>query len=51
MKTFDREKLKLAEEPKFALTGSRSFWFEERATLAEDKNLFDENEFQLPTKI
>ena len=51
MAIFDREKLKLPEEPKFAVSGYRTFWFEDRTTLAEDKKLFDENEFQIPTKI
>ena len=51
MRTFDRERIKLPQEPQFAFSGKSTFWFENKKDIAEDEKLFDENEFQMPTKL
>lgn len=45
LETFDRERMKINQETKFSFTGANTFWFERREQIAEDKELFDENEF------
>ena len=51
LKTFDRERLKLRKEIEFSFTGANTFWFDKREIIEQNTDLFDENEFQLPTKL
>ena len=44
MQSFDRERPKILKQAGFALTGNNTFWFEDRAAIANDSKLFDDKE-------
>ncbi|CDW91027.1 wd-40 repeat protein [Stylonychia lemnae] len=51
LKNFDRERLRILKEIDFSFTGTNTFWFDQKQTIEQNQDLFDENEIQIPTKV